>query len=297
MKKEAGRIVAIGAVLYVIGSIMSPRMALGCEECSLRKQGTYLGQFTLLGNGTVRTWVKYGANQKPVTLGITFSENALSGLPETPPPGMLGLEHMLALPEEAKITGLDHVAIDWMPKGHVPNGVYDRPHFDIHFHMSSREELKKITLQGADKARGGRQPDAKFLPAGYIMPPGTEVPFMGSHAIDGSAPELQGKPFTHTFLYGYYDGKVNFLEPMISKDFLESKTDITIPIKQPTVYQKTGYYPTSYSIKFDQTRQEYSVTLDNLTLRKAPVVQPTKMKAANKTTKNKPIKVASPKKN
>lgn len=288
MKNKAARIAAVGAAMFMAAALTSPRMALGCEECGASKQGTYLGQFALLGNGTVRTWVKYGASQKPVTLGITFSETALSGLPETPPKGMVGMENILTLPPEAKITGIDHVSIDWIPLGHVPNGVYDKPHFDVHFYMTSREELKKITLQGADKARSAKQPDAKFLPAGYIMPPGTEVPFMGAHAIDSSAPELQGKPFNHTFLYGYHNGKINFLEPMISKAFLDSKPDITVPIKQPAAYQKTGYYPTSYSVKFDLARKEYSITLDNLTLRKAPVI---------KQTKSKPTKVAASKKN
>ena len=145
--------------------------------------------------------------------------------------------------------------------------------------MWPQQELNKITLQGADKGRCDRQPESRFLPNGYIMPPGTQVPHMGAHALDSTAPELQGKPFTYTFLYGYYNGRVHFIEPMITKAFLETKTDVTVPLKSPAAYQKTGYYPQSYSIKFDKVRKEYSVTLEGLTLRAASPIKAIKIAA------------------
>ena len=278
MKKKTTKLATIAVAVLMAGAAMRP--AAACEECQLRKEGTYLGQFTLLGNGTARTWVKYGANGKPATLGITFSETALSGLPESAPKGMIGVEHNLALPHEAAATGFDHIGLDWNPKGHPPDGIYNVPHFDIHFYMWQQQELNKITLKGADKALCDRQPESRFLPTGYIMPPGTQVPGMGAHAIDGAAPELQGKPFTYTFIYGYYNGRVHFIEPMITKAFLETKTAVTVPLKSPAAYQKTGYYPQSYSIKFDEQRKEYSVALEGLTLHTASPVKATKIAAS-----------------
>jgi hypothetical protein len=71
---------------------------------------------------------------------------------------------------------------------------------------------------------------------------------------------------------------VNFVEPMVTKAFLETKPNITIPLKQPAAFPKRGYYPTSYSMKYDATRQEYTVSLDGLTLRhgtQPKVTQPT----------------------
>ena len=89
MKKKTTKLAAIAVAVLMAGTTTRP--AAACEECQLRKERTYLGQFTLLGNGTARTWVKYGANGKPATLGITFSETALSGLPDAAPEGMVGV--------------------------------------------------------------------------------------------------------------------------------------------------------------------------------------------------------------
>jgi hypothetical protein len=162
--------------------------ANACEECQLRKEGTYLGQFTLMGNGTVRSFVTYGKNGKPSSLGVTFSEAALSGLPEKIPGGMPMWEYALALPAEARVTGFDHISLDWNPQGHEPAGIYTKPHFDVHFYLTSRTERKKITFRARQDDRCTRSHAARFLPAGYIMPPGTAVPDMGAHAIDSAAP-------------------------------------------------------------------------------------------------------------
>jgi hypothetical protein len=269
MKPKTSRIVVSAVALFLTIAADQPQQAAACEECQLRKEGTYLGQFTLMGNGTVRSFVTYGKNGKPSSLGVTFSESALSGLPEKLPASMPMWEYALSLPPEARVTGFDHISLDWSPQGHEPNGIYTKPHFDVHFYLTSRAERKKITFQGVDKVAGARRPAARFLPAGYVLPPGTAIPNMGAHAIDAAAPELTGKGFTHTFVYGYYKGQVNFMEPMVTKAFLETKPNVTIPVKQPTAYFARGYYPTSYSMKYDAVRQEYTVSLDGLTLREA----------------------------
>lgn len=278
--KTAKTAVVSTAVLFLTAVASGNRPAMGCEECQLRKAGTYLGQFTILGNGTVRTWVKIGENGKPTSVGVTFSETALSGLAKTPPKGMIGMEYNLTLPKEAAVTGFDYIGLDWNPQGHEPPGIYDTPHFDFHFYLVPKDEVHKMTFGGAPNVKGTRKPAAKFLPTGYIMPPGTEVPRMGAHAIDGNAPELHGQPFTHTFLYGYYNGKVHFIEPMITKAFLETKSDITVPLKQPAAYPKRGYYPTHYSIKYDSVRQEYTVALEGLTRQQATEAAPVPTKIA-----------------
>lgn len=57
---------------------------------------------------------------------------------------------------------------------------------------------------------------------------------MGSHWVYEKTPELHGQPFTHTFIYGTYDGKVIFIEPMVAKSFLEQKPSVKAPIPQPS---------------------------------------------------------------
>ena len=264
--RPAPALVPMTALISVL-TIGQSRPAFACDTCQLEKSGTFIGRITLMGNGTVRSWVQLNKSGKPESIGVTFSEMALTGLTQTPPKGMEGMPYTLALPKEAAVTGFDHIGLDWNPKGHLPKAIYGKPHFDFHFYQVTASDLKKITATGADLARINKRPVAKYLPLGFITPPGTGVPQMGAHALDASTPELRGKPFTHTLTYGYYNGKVTFIEPMITREFLQSKTNVKAAIKQPTTYQKRGYYPTSYSIKYDPIRKEHTVSLDGLTLR------------------------------
>jgi hypothetical protein len=92
------------------------------------------------------------------------------------------------------------------------------------------------------------------------------------HWLNAKSPELQrpphGRPFTSTFIYGSWDGRVNFVEPMITKAFIESvrtiPSGITLSVNVPERAQKAGLYPTRYSIRYDETRDEYRVAIEGL---------------------------------
>jgi hypothetical protein len=56
---------------------------------------------------------------------------------------------------------------------------------------------------------------------------------------------------------------------MITKAFLETHPEETLPIKLPAAYSRGGCYPTSYTVKYDPARREYSVTLGALRSRLA----------------------------
>jgi hypothetical protein len=56
---------------------------------------------------------------------------------------------------------------------------------------------------------------------------------------------------------------------MITKAFLETHREETRSIKLPTAYARGGYYPTSYTVKYDPARREYTVTLGALRSRPA----------------------------
>lgn len=109
---------------------------------------------TLLGNGIVYTRGQVQKDGKPLSIQITFTESALNGLREDVPQGnprITGWEYSLKLPKEIQEkTPFDHVAIDWNPKGHIPPNIYDVPHFDFHFYMTSYEERSQITAEGED---------------------------------------------------------------------------------------------------------------------------------------------------
>ncbi len=226
--------------------------------------GVYEGPPTPIGQGQGRAFVILAADGTPTTIGIRLTEAALDGLPGTPPPGADGWEYVLPLPAQAAGSGYDHIGIDWDPQGHAPPGVYDRPHFDFHFYLIDANARNRITAVGADRERANKMPEAAFLPAGYLLPPGTEVPRMGAHAIDPAADEFNHKPFAHSFIYGFYDGKMIFVEPMVTRAFLASKPAISTPVKLPEAYALRGYYPTRYGIRYDAERRQYDITLDGL---------------------------------
>jgi hypothetical protein len=63
---------------------------------------------------------------------------------------------------------------------------------------------------------------------------------------------------------------MTFYEPMMAVDYLMTKPNFSTAIKMPSVYQRPGFYPTRYSITFDEKRREYSVSLEGLTWRVPP---------------------------
>lgn len=255
----------VGALFAVVAATL----LLACAEPGRpgSRAGTYDGPAQAIVGGTGQAFVRLDASGLPTAIGVRLSEAALAGLPTQPPPGADGWEYVLTLPKEAERSGYNHIGIDWNPKGHIPPGVYDVPHFDFHFYLISPGQRNRITATGADLAKVRRAPAPGFMPEGYVLPEGTEVPRMGAHAIDPAAPEFNKQPFTRTFVYGFYDGQVVFLEPMMTKAFLETKPNAIAQVRLPKRFALPAYYPASYRVKYDAARREYVISLENLTSR------------------------------
>jgi hypothetical protein len=250
--------------------------ASACPNCvSTHKPGTYTGEAYRIGNGIAYSWVTLDAKGKPSSIGVTLTETAMEGLPEKGPNGLPFHGFNLSLPKEADKTAFDHIGVDWNPKGHDPSKVYDIPHFDIHFYTIPVEARMKITAQGADIAKTAKTVPAAFAPQGYIYAKGTEVPMMGGHWVDPKAPELNGERFTKTFLYGSYNGDMIFYEPMLTREWLQTKPTLNEDIKVAASYKKSGYYPTRYTVRYDEARKEYTVALEGLVWREAANTKPT----------------------
>ena len=267
--------IVIGLVLVsVVGLAASGAL----EARPLRARVVY-GSAKTLGNGSARVFVTLDAHKKPASIGVAITEDAMSGLPMTPvQPSPAAATLSLELPKEAKGSGYDHVMVDWNPNGHEPDHVYTHPHFDFHFYTISEKEQMSIMPTSPDfQKRASRVPDAKFAPAGYVAAnvlmkapaSAATVPMIGLHWIDGAAGELNGHMFTTTFLWGSFDGKFIFIEPMITKAYIESaKTapinELVMPLTAPAKYQHPGYYPASYSVRYDPSAKEYRIALDGL---------------------------------
>lgn len=258
--------------LKVIGAIF---IIQSVAPVSLQAQKIIKGEPKQLGDGSVYTWIRLDDNGNPDAVGVNLTGQALSGLPTISDPGgmkILGdfvtFEYTLHFPKEISATPFNHAGLNWNPGGHVPPQFYGYPHFDFHFYaipMSDRHMIKAI---GEDTNVCYKPPAPEFLPQDYICAPVSAEPMMGSHWVDLSSPEFNGQKFTRTFIYGFYNGNLIFWEPMVTKAFLETKPDFSEKIQQPEKYLKTGlYYPTSYSIKYDDQNKEYSVSLEGFVLR------------------------------
>ena len=235
-------------------------VAAGCKEDTNAPvnspAGVYKSAPVTLGDGTAYGWEQLDDAGNPVAIGVNFTESALSGLPTTAT--MINI----ALPMKSSKSPFDHISLDWNPQGHEPPGVYDVPHFDVHFYMIPESQQAGI-LGGPDTI----PVMPAYMPAGYFST-GQSVPNMGTHWLDATAPELNGQLFTRTFIYGFSKGDLIFLEPMITKAYFEKKLDETKDISQPQAFARSGmYYPISYRVKFDAAQAEYSVVLEGLRMK------------------------------
>jgi len=232
----------ITAALLALTSIL-----MSCDKENKTLEGTHTGPEVPMGNGKAFSWIKTDKEGKPVSIGFTLTTTALDGLPDHAD------EHAhnsteLVLPKRSSNTVFDHIVIDWNPEGHPPAPIYAAPHFDFHMYMMTSSERKAIPAYESDSSGFLQFPGADYLPSGYFNP-GGGAPQMGAHWIDPTSPELNGQPFTETFIYGSYKGSVNFLEPMVSYEFLKSTDEFSRTIPRPAKVKTSGYYPTIFRIK------------------------------------------------
>lgn len=235
-----------------------------CDEATSVRDGRIFGPEVQLGNGVARTFVQM-ENGRPEEVGIEMSEAALTGLPA-------GGDHVtnsrtLELPARHQ-TPYRHVTLDWNPAGHEPPGIYDLPHFDFHFYLISSEARMAIMPTDPEyQAKAAKYPAPQYIPAGYVSPAPDAVPMMGVHWIDPTSPELNGQQFTRTFIYGSWNGELTFLEPMITRAFLQSKPNTAYSIPIAARYAVPGYYPDSYQIRFNATTGRHEIVLTGLEFR------------------------------
>jgi Domain of unknown function (DUF5602) len=218
---------------------------------SCKKEDTVtktLGGSALIGNGQVTSWIKTNSKGEPVSLGFEMSPETLDNLPEGLPSMGNNTNFRINLPAEAAQTAFDHLDIGWESHGHGPVGVYDAPHFDFHFYTVSPAAHDNIPPYAVNKTKFDINPPTGAIPASYTKNP-SGVPGMGCHWSDANADEFNGKAFTDTFIFGSYDGRVNFWESMIAYSTIKNNPSIFRTIPQPTVYDQTcKFYPTSLRV-------------------------------------------------
>lgn len=227
---------------------------------------TFYGPEIHLGDGKIRSWIKISHDEVPQAIGLEMTSGVFQGLPEEYTDMVIPLHQ-----KATDLTPYDHFEVGWMPHGHPP-GYFQPPHFDIHFYMLTLEEQMMIPVPNATNtslastAAFGK-PSPGILPTDYTVA-SAAVPMMGRHWLDKNASVLPpvNALFTHQFIYGTYDNKVVFVEPMVTRAFLMSGVEVHNAIKQPTIFNPTGkYYPTGYNIYHGDTKTY--ISLDQFVLR------------------------------
>ena len=291
MSSRLSRIAIVGAAIFVAG----------CGSTS-DQGGRVLGQNSELGNGTVASYAEFTDGDVPSAMGVVYSTGALDGLPSsssdehhcfdrdsngTVDPMMECFathEAVIPLPDSLATREdipFKWVLFNWNPVGHIPPGVYDVPHFDIHFYIAPIANV--FALQdgpcGPEFVRCDQYELAKKpLPANYIHPDFQDVdavaPAMGNHLIDLTGPEFNGEQWQRNFIFGAYDGRITFYEEMVTLAYLLSHPRVCNPNKSPSAVGLSGYYPTRTCIRYDSTADEYTVSMEDFVYREASDPEP-----------------------
>ena len=254
-----------------------------------------------MGNGTVASYADVDGAGNPTAIGVVWSATALDGLPggsdmhrcvgrnkdgEADAATKCQHTHEFVIPLPDAVARRDDVPfkwvlLNWNPEGHIPPGVYDVPHFDVHFEMAPIADVFAIEsgpcgpeLVRCDQFKAGRKPlPPNYHPPGYIDVEAV-VPAMGNHLIDPTGPEFQKQPFTRSYIYGIYDGTMIFHEVMVTRAYLLTKPDGCQPIKAAKAVAVAGLYPTEYCVRHNAKTGEYSASLEKFTRREAGAPEP-----------------------
>lgn len=223
------------------------------------KSNVFKGPVVQIADGHARSWIRINHDGQPEEIGVELTDAALMSLPDENVPLVLPL-HMKA--KEA--TPFDHIGFNFMAHGHFPPGVFDVPHFDVHFYMQSVQERMAIpAVSPATLPLFMLAPPAGYMPVSYT--PGGPEARMGTH---WAPPPPTFLPFTRVMIYGTYNGALTFIEPMVRITHLQGAGS-TNPYLQPTKFAKAGNYPTVYNVYKDNQTGNHYVTLSNFVYRPA----------------------------
>jgi hypothetical protein len=289
--------VALLALLTAAGWLAVPAPAARDASAGAAPAARVLGAQADLGRGTVSSYAELTPGGEPAALGVLFSPGALEGLPEhgsdyhhchdrdrdgtvdRATECLHSFEHVIPLPDAVARRAdvpFKWVLLNWNPAGHIPPGVYDVPHFDVHFFMEPIARVFALQagpcgpeLMRCDQFAIAKQP----VPSNYIHPDFRDVdgvvPAMGNHLVDTTGPEFHQQPFARSWIYGAYGGRITFYEEMVALRTLLARPRSCAPIKQAKAVAASGYYPTVSCLRHDPATGETTVSMERFAFRAA----------------------------
>lgn len=258
---------------------LEPIEACGSKGCSLN-----YGSKATIGKGTAKAYAFVEGGQTIKEIGVLLSSGVLKGLPqncgsEKPSPGAKwmicqasktnpkgqmndAMVTTLNMPKNViDLANIERLDISWLPLGHAPEKVWDKPQFDIHFPFRN-------PTGGQNRSLDYKTVPQSQLPVGYMVLPGsgfdwdTEALKGHSHAADPkNSPEFAGEPFLGNFLYITYDGKAIGYEVYASTRLMDSKEAYTRSLEMPEYSPGTRNVPSKLRIVYVPSIDSYRVSL------------------------------------
>lgn len=180
--------------------------------------GAYLGEKkdTKLG-GEITTW----ALTDPATNKV---KEIVVALPLALVRTVKGADQrvVVAIPQIAiNQTVIHSLSVNYYTSGHIPPGVYDTPHWELHPSIITEAEVQQIDCKPENDVPAFNpvaMPDDFLLPPPSINPC---VPQMGTHMGWAKAPEFQGERF-RVGAHGatYWKGKYLSVEPKAANEYM-----------------------------------------------------------------------------
>jgi hypothetical protein len=243
-----------------IVSILAGTALAACSEdeepAPIEQNRRVTGQTGSLSGQTVTTYATLDLEDRVTEIGVSIPFAAISAVSAE--------ETVVAeFPDDVSDDlDFDHLQLGYLPHGHPPV-FWQAPHFDVHFHRISIGEREEIDCLDEP------MPDSDRLPAGYVIPgtglepDGTCVPAMGIHAFDPTAPEVTAMgPFTSTVIFGYHDGELSFVEPMITLAQIQTKASIDAAVPLPPNLEGRSS-PTRFTATYQPTTDSYEIVLSS----------------------------------
>jgi len=218
----------------------------------------FKGPNVAIGNGHARSWIRINHLDKPLEIGIELTASAFSSLPDH-------INLVLPLHHKAQeVTPFEHIYLGYNEEGHPPAGVFTVPHFDAHFYMTTNQERLAIPeVTPATLPLFTLAPPPGYMAPSYFQA-GPE-PQMGQHWIP---PPPTFLPFSRVMIYGTFNGKLTFIEPMVTVAHMLMGGS-TNNYLQPAKVAEAGNYPTKYNVYKNPQNGNYNITLSNFVARSA----------------------------
>jgi Domain of unknown function (DUF5602) len=259
MKNANTRTFALSAVLVIAAATVAFTVT--------RAQTSSRNPEVSLFGGTLSSDAKLDAKGNVLEASVTVPMSVIQNAPTTmdmSQPMMRKADAVLEFPAVVrKTTFLNHLGLFWNPMGHEPLVRYGAPHWDFHFFTI--EPAQAAAIDCKNLAQG----DPKAVAPGWLPPVPPNVPaaqlclpLMGFHSMpvtEFKAPgALLDGQFEKVMIGGYYQGRFQFIEPMITTALLEKRESFSLPIPVPANIGQATQYPTKFEAIYEEATDDYT---------------------------------------